>query len=1465
MKKALRLVLLLAAISISAFAQETKKLYLSGTGLTDTKTWQFKVSAGQNSGKWGKIEVPSQWELQGYGIYNYGMSFSFNREGFDAGDYKYSFKVPSNWKGQDIKIVFEGVMTDATVKINGKTAGPTHQGGFYRFEYNVTPLIKCGATNSIEVHVDKESGNASVNNAERHADWWNFGGIYRPVYLTATAKQHIDYFAIDAKANGSMTVDLETIAAPEGSSIKYSLASLKEPGKVLDSKTLPLKEANERHTLSWKGVDAWECEHPNLYVLTMELVSPAGKVLHKVDQRVGFRTVELRPKDGIYVNDVKVVLKGINRHTFHPEGGRCTSPAISLEDGLLIKEMNMNAVRSHYPPDSHFLDVCDSLGIFYLDELAGWHGRYDDVVGANLVKEMVRRDVNHPSVIIWDNGNEAGWNTNLDHLFYDFDPQKRHVIHPWADFDDIDTHHYPTYLTGVARFTNGYKVFMPTEFMHTNSDQGGGAGLEDFWENWMTHPLFAGGFIWAFVDESVVRTDQDGILDSSRDMGDDGVVGPYREKEGSFYAIRDIWSPIQFRKLYITPSFKGDFFVTNRFLYSNLNSCKMKYTLKMILSPAQGNGTASEMVIASGDIKMPDLVPGTTGIMHMDLPQGFEYCDLLEMEAFDEAGHSVGNWSWPINYASDYYKRHSMPFGQTAPADQKASFAKKDSIVVLTGKDVTASFNENTGDIVDVTLAGKKVPFGNMRPIGIKVKFINAYTRQDGNDALFVAKYYGAVDSIVWRMKPDGLIGMDAVLLNRDNGGIRGGFDDGFMDTNIKDLGFSFDFPEENVTGMQWLGRGPYRVWKDRIRGHNIGLWHKDYNNTITAKTERGKLVYPEFKGYHGNVYWAKLESEKFPMTVYSETDGLFFKVYNPEEPGAFSKIFPVLPEGDLSFLLDIQAIKSFKDIPDKGPHSQPGNIRIKSGDEGLKMKLWFRFNSEPAMRPMAMTQDNSYKDATPDSLDLAKTARPVAGSSRKGNNPVLFLVGDSTMRTGTRGNGDNGQWGWGYYAHKFYDEEKITVENHALGGLSIRTFYTGWWPDVIKGVQKGDYVIFQLGHNDSGPYDTPYGRSSIPGTGKETVDVTNPRTNETETVYSFGEYLRKYCNEVRAKGAYPIFFTLTPRNQREEDGTIRRKKDTYNPWIREIATELNVPFIDFEDVSAKELESYSQFKVDYMFYKDNIHSSEYGAAHNAYAAAEAVAASKETDLGKYLIPEDQWLPKQEFKREPGKPALIVTGDSTIQNNDNDPDGMWGWGSVLETVFDPSKITLVNAGKAGRSARTFLDEGRWEKVYNSIQPGDYVVIQFGHNDFGGINTAPGRGEIRNTSDDTKVYFMLDHHYEVVRSYGWYLRKFIDEVREKGATPILCSTTPRNIWADGKIERREEFINYMNEVQDQTGVDFVDILKLTADYYDSLGAEETAKYYKNDHTHSSRMGAERNAKSFAEGLKANNHPLAKYLK
>ena len=170
----------------------------------------------------------------------------------------------------------------------------------------------------------------------------------------------------------------------------------------------------------------------------------------------------------------------------------------------------------------------------------------------------------------------------------------------------------------------------------------------------------------------------------------------------------------------------------------------------------------------------------------------------------------------------------------------------------------------------------------------------------------------------------------------------------------------------------------------------------------------------------------------------------------------------------------------------------------------------------------------NHVVDLTLDSLDKAQTARIPAGSSRRGNNPVLFLIGNSTMRNGTLGNGNNGQWGWGFYEHVFWDENKITVENQALGGMSSRTYYNKLWPDVRKALRPGDWVIISIGHNDNGPYDSGRARASIPGVGKDSLNVTIKETGVKETVYTYGEYMRRFINDCRAAGAHPILMSVS-------------------------------------------------------------------------------------------------------------------------------------------------------------------------------------------------------------------------------------------------------------------------------------------------------------------------------------------------
>ncbi len=510
---------------------------------------------------------------------------------------------------------------------------------------------------------------------------------------------------------------------------------------------------------------------------------------------------------------------------------------------------------------------------------------------------------------------------------------------------------------------------------------------------------------------------------------------------------------------------------------------------------------------------------------------------------------------------------------------------------------------------------------------------------------------------------------------------------------------------------------------------------------------------------------------------------------------------------------------------------------------------------AQAVQHPRMIEDENNVVDNTPDSINKALMSRPVPGSTRKGANPVLFLIGNSTMRNGTKGDGSNGQWGWGFFANHFFDESRITVENQALGGMSTRTFYTQLWPAIRQSLMPGDWVVLSIGHNDNGPFDEGRARAVIKGVGDDTLHVTIKETGRQEIVYSYGGYMRKYIEEIRAEGANPILMSLTPRNAYDEQGKIVRKP--HSEWLRMVGEAENVPFIDLNEISGAKLDAFGEQKTNYHFYKDKIHTSKFGAELNARSAAEGIAASNDPQLAPLqTMMKNVALPTVKVKREHGKPVVFITGDSTVKNTDRDEDGMWGWGSQAYTIFDAEKITCVNEAKAGRSARSYLNEGRWEKVYNSIQPGDYVLIQFGHNDMGDIDKRKERAAIAGAKDSMRVYRMASNkRFELVYSFGWYIKKFIQDVREKGGTPILLSFTPRNKWQDGKIERRNKGMGeWYREIAEETGVEFVDVHNITADFLDKKcdSKEEAAKYYSGDHTHTSKLGAQMNALSVSKG-------------
>jgi len=934
MKKPLFLLAsLIVLLSLNSLqAQETEVVYLSGTGFDQTVEWDFYCSAGNNSGKWTTIEVPSCWEQEGFGEYNYGH-VPLDKRLKEEGHYRYFFDVPGEWKGKKLKLIFEGVMSDALVLVNGKQAGAVHQGAFYQFSYDISKLVKIGKENKLEVKVKKFSDNPSVNQAERKADYWIFGGIFRPVRLEVLPETHMERVAIDAAADGRFKADLFLEGTGKGGSILMEIADL--DGNLVAAFESDLAPQAKRTRIQGKVKDPlkWNPEYPHLYTAIFSLLDSQGSVKHRMEERIGFRTLDVRAQDGIYVNGERIKFKGVCRHSFHPDHGRTSSKAFSIEVVNLIKDMNMNAVRmSHYPPDAHFLDVCDSLGLFVLDELAGWQSPpYDSLVGRKLLGEMIARDVNHPSIIIWDNGNEGGWNTGYDKDFKKEDIQQREVIHPWGAHDLTNTAHYVSYDYLAMDHFAPRQIFFPTEMIHGLYDGGHGAGLEDFWLRMWEHPLSAGGFLWVFADESVKRSDT-GELDSDGNHAPDGILGPYHEKEGSFYAIREIWSPLHFEKRYITPEFNGTFRIQNRFHYTGLDQCDFRYNWVRLQGPGNPGIKDPSWVIESGEVldfgipEVDPLAPGQNGVLTVPLSDGWATCDVLYLEAIDPHGRLINSWSWPVKSPARTANELLKSSDNSA-----VSLSETGESLILSSGQVSIEFNKTGGALKQVKSGQWEIPLSDGPLFRSDVSELKSSIRHfAGSTSHHVLVDYGQAGTVEWIMHEGGLVDMKLYYQPEGN--------------SLPYTGASFSYAEEAVQSVTYLGNGPYRVWKNRMAGPGFNVWHKEYNNSITGHSG---FTYPEFKGYYSNLYWARIyDHQDRYFTVYSRTEDVFLRLFSPEEAPQPARTSVNHPSGDLSFMLGIPPIGTkFKDAEELGPQSGSYhylNRRVKGG--ALQIELTFDF-----------------------------------------------------------------------------------------------------------------------------------------------------------------------------------------------------------------------------------------------------------------------------------------------------------------------------------------------------------------------------------------------------------------------------------------------------------------------------------------------------------------------------------------
>jgi len=530
---------------------------------------------------------------------------------------------------------------------------------------------------------------------------------------------------------------------------------------------------------------------------------------------------------------------------------------------------------------------------------------------------------------------------------------------------------------------------------------------------------------------------------------------------------------------------------------------------------------------------------------------------------------------------------------------------------------------------------------------------------------------------------------------------------------------------------------------------------------------------------------------------------------------------------------------------------------------------------------PLAQAQEfTASTDPARAQVQLPEPARPEL--------PSLILIGDSTVRNGRddgQGKGAEGQWGWGTPIAAYLDPAKINVVNRAVGGLSSRTYRTsGHWDRTKPFIKRGDWVVMQFGHNDASPVnDNSRARGVLRGTGPEKEDINNLLTGKPETVYTYGGYLRGFIAEIRAAGATPVIASPVIRKRWEADGaTVTRAGGNFAAWAAEVARQENVAFIDLNEWGAQRYEAFGKATVEKLFPGDmpqeTVHTNWLGAAVNAQLVIAGLLQNKVLPEAVYLrrfAPDlsddrpvvDARKVKVEAPRDPKLPSLVLIGDSTVRSGGQN--GAYGWGERLAPFFDTQRINVVNNAIGGRSSRTFFTEGRWASVLEQLKAGDTLLIQFGHNDGARIGDPAGknRGSVPGVGPEAVEDTKPDGTKEMVQSFGWYLARYINDAKAKGASVVVLSPIPhKDRW---KPEQPRDFENYAawgEQVARANGAQFIDLTMLVTEAYRAAGAERVDTFFSDARTHTNDAGAVFNATQLVEGLKGlPGKPLQAFLR
>ncbi|MFC5467941.1 glycoside hydrolase family 2 TIM barrel-domain containing protein [Cohnella suwonensis] len=843
---------------------------------------------GFDASSWNEIDVPAHWQLQGYDYPQYtNVRYPWKDSEPDlkppfaptkynpVGSYIRTFEVPADWRDQSVFISFQGVESAFYVWVNGELVGYSED-TFTPAEFDLTPYVIEGE-NKLAVEVYRWCDASWLEDQ----DFWRMSGIFRDVYLyTAPDSRIFDFFVhtdLDADYQDATLRVKALVECAVGSGWNaeaqlyddFGVAALDEPFRLAANGTKGSRERAEGAVRVAKP-RKWSAEHPNLYTLVLRLSDDAGTTLQYVSCKVGFRSFEIQ--DGLMrINGKRIEFKGVNRHEFSCDVGRALGEADMVRDILLMKQHNINSVRtSHYPNNPRWYELCDEYGLYVIDETnLETHGSWEynqqeeghTVPGSkpewrdNVIdrcNSMMQRDKNHPSIIIWSLGNEAWGGDNFVHM-HDFlranDPSR--VVHYEGVFhcrksekaSDIESQMYskPRDIEAYAlQVPAPKKPFILCEYSHAMGNSCG--GLHKYTELFEKYPILQGGFIWDWVDQAIRVRGEDGSshLAYGGDFGEtphdgnfcgNGLVFADRAVSPKLHEVKACYQNVKFAAV---DSAKGLFTATNRFLFTDLDTFELVWK-------SENNGVA----VGEGKLDV-QAAPGETASIDLSgsIPASAAVGDefvltlsfiLKEATAWAENGHEVayGQFVLPVPVTGEAVVE--------TPAYGEIRTERAGDKLTAYGEGFAVVFDLAAGLAVSYAVEGtellRRPPEPNFwraytdndrgnghhertaiwRDAGANRKLTECSVAQLGESALEV------VAAFVLPTVPASSVRIAYTLLGNGRLNVKFDLEPGEGLPEIPEIGMLFEM-DGSFDDVTWYGKGPHENYWDRSEGARLGL-----------------------------------------------------------------------------------------------------------------------------------------------------------------------------------------------------------------------------------------------------------------------------------------------------------------------------------------------------------------------------------------------------------------------------------------------------------------------------------------------------------------------------------------------------------------------------------------------------------------------------------------------------------------